>query len=355
MKHIATKLPFSNQSPLVYRTLTDDSILFDIETTGFSARSSSLYLIGCAYRADDGICVEQFLAQEKSDEAEILGMFHAILSRFATLICFNGQGFDLPFLKTKYSSYHMEDPFSSLHILDLYKEISACKKMLSLERLRLKSMEEFLGINRKDCYDGGMLIDIYHQYRMDFDQEKEKMLLLHNYEDVIHMIPLIDLLSYPSILSGNWNLETIAVKNDILSVSITINDAVPVSFSKQNQYASLQASANNVHLLIHLYRGSLCYFFSDYKNYDYLTGEDRAIHKSLSAFVDRSHKQPAKASNCYTKKEGLFVPQPKLLKEPVFYYSYKSKPAYFLCPDELDIKDPFWIAYTLAVIKDLAH
>ena len=45
-----------------------DILFFDIETTGLSPKTSSLYLIGCAYYGDDGWHLRQFFANEKNEE-----------------------------------------------------------------------------------------------------------------------------------------------------------------------------------------------------------------------------------------------------------------------------------------------
>ena len=52
-----------------------EHILFiDIETTGFTARTSKLYLIGCLYYRD-GWQARQYFAEEYSDEQSLLEEF----------------------------------------------------------------------------------------------------------------------------------------------------------------------------------------------------------------------------------------------------------------------------------------
>ena len=55
--------PLENLAPL-------DQILFlDIETTGFLAASSTLYLIGCAYYTEGNWIIRQWFAQTPDEEA----------------------------------------------------------------------------------------------------------------------------------------------------------------------------------------------------------------------------------------------------------------------------------------------
>ncbi|MCR5303741.1 MAG: ribonuclease H-like domain-containing protein [Lachnospiraceae bacterium] len=62
----------------VYNDLPTDPeqvLLVDIETTGFDAVRSDLYLIGCCYH-DGGVWkTDQFFAENKYEQAEILLAF----------------------------------------------------------------------------------------------------------------------------------------------------------------------------------------------------------------------------------------------------------------------------------------
>ena len=53
-----------------------------------------------------------------------------------------------------------------------------------------------------------------------------------------------------------------------------------------------------------------------------------AIHKSVAAYVDKSHRIKAKAATCYTKKSGIFAPWFKEEVTPAFYQNYKDPVSY---------------------------
>ena len=74
--------PFLLDYPL--EKLADPSqILFiDIETTGFTAKSSFLYLIGCAYFEGDTLHTIQWMAETYEQEKELLDTFFSFASRF---------------------------------------------------------------------------------------------------------------------------------------------------------------------------------------------------------------------------------------------------------------------------------
>jgi hypothetical protein len=108
---------------------------------------------------------------------------------------------------------------------------------------------------------------------------------------------------------------------------------LPAAFSTENPY-HLRADTDAAMLQIPITNGILYHFFDNYKDYYYLPLEDQAVHKSVAAYVDPTYRQKAKASNCYIKKSGAFLPQPQTVIRPAFFTSFEDKTPYFLCSDE---------------------
>ena len=88
-------------------------IFVDIETTGFTARSSKLYMIGCGYYEEGDWYVRQYFAETYSEEADIIKEFYSFLSCFKCIIHFNGNKFDIPYLQQKSDLLHLECDFST--------------------------------------------------------------------------------------------------------------------------------------------------------------------------------------------------------------------------------------------------
>ena len=65
MKHWHEEMPFTADNSLAELIFTENSLFFDIETTGFSAARTSLYLIGCAARKENLLIVDQFFAETR--------------------------------------------------------------------------------------------------------------------------------------------------------------------------------------------------------------------------------------------------------------------------------------------------
>ena len=65
---------------------------------------------------------------------------------------------------------------------------------------------------------------------------------------------------------------------------------------------------DRMELSIRVYKGTLKYYYPNYKDYYYLIYEDTAIHKSVGEFVDKDARIKATKETCYTKKDSVFSP-----------------------------------------------
>ena len=197
---------YIKQDNLTDQLFDTHSIFFDIETTGFSPNSSSLYMIGCARRCDKYIYIDQFFAENPAEEEAVLCAFLEILCQYDTIISFNGIGFDIPYLKAKCDTYGLQENFKGFNYLDIFKSVSKLKFLLKLPNYKQKTIEAFLKLSRNDTQSGGELINVYHAYVKQPSEEALQLLLLHNYEDVIGMIDLLSVLSYTEIFNGQYTI-----------------------------------------------------------------------------------------------------------------------------------------------------
>lgn len=206
MKTFHEEIPDLCQDALTDQLFDEHSIFFDIETTGFSPANSTLYMIGCARRKSNRICIDQFFAEKPEEEAEILAAFFQMLSPYTTIITFNGVGFDIPYLKAKADHYKIPEHFRDFEYLDIFKSVSSIKFLLKLENYKQKTIESFLGLKRKDEKTGGDLIHVYFTHVKHPTEETMHLLRIHNYEDVLHMIDLLSVLSYLEVLNGQYTI-----------------------------------------------------------------------------------------------------------------------------------------------------
>lgn len=262
----------------------EDVLFFDIETTGLSARSAGLYLIGVlTYTAAASIAEEsntasssdeaqisavpsahraanaptsstaspdtsapeaaghwtllQYFCEDVADEPAVLQAFFELLRTKKILISYNGDGFDIPFLRHMVEQYGLRAPrphhstalhdrvdcpatdgsaiadarplysFDTVESFDLFKKFRPLKRLLGLPDLKLKSCERFLGIDREDRFTGGELIEVYFEWQKTKVPALLDTLLLHNAEDIANLPNLLPLLRYRALPHSDFQLR----------------------------------------------------------------------------------------------------------------------------------------------------
>lgn len=328
---------FPNTYPLERLGSLQELLFFDIETTGFSGEHSTLYLIGCTCYTSGSWKLIQWFADTREAEAELLHAFFAFLKNFRILIHFNGDSFDIPYLLKRCQFHKLPYDFSQIESVDIYKKIRPYRKLLALESMKQKALEQFLHISRTDRYSGGQLIKVYQDYLITHEPQLYDLLMLHNEDDLKGMPELLPILNYPDFLEHPFRLthETISEEKDklgnphkVLKLTCESDYCIPVPIERHTAPVSMLARDKTLLLTIDLYEGTLKHFYPNYKDYYYLPLEDTAIHKSVGEYVDRTARTRATASTCYTKQCGCFVPQLEPLFEPVMKKEHKDKLTY---------------------------
>lgn len=187
-----------------------DIAYFDIETTGFDKDKEKIILISLGHYDDiDNFSVKQYFADELCEESAVLKAFKEDLMQFDTWCSYNGIAFDEPFIENRFKVNGLVFHKPSKHI-DLYRKIKPYSKQLGLERCNLKSVEKYIGIERHDRIDGGMSVELYSEYIQNKDDELKETILLHNYEDVLNLPQIFNLVHD---IECNQNL----VRNDFIT------------------------------------------------------------------------------------------------------------------------------------------
>ncbi|MCI8373452.1 MAG: ribonuclease H-like domain-containing protein [Lachnospiraceae bacterium] len=319
------------------------AVFFDIETTGFSPSSTKVYLIGCIYFDGTAFQMIQWFSQSSQDEAEVLHSFFTFIQPYQTLIHYNGEGFDMPYLTNRCKAYQLPYDFSAFKSLDLYKLLLPYKEILKLPNLKQKTLEAFLGIERKDLYSGGELISVYYEYLAKPSDSLQEQLLLHNHDDLLGMLRLYPAVSYYHLFHGEiqdvsckLHPYTSAKGESLEEAIFTFTCPLPlpkeISYRKNEYYLSGYGTTSR--LAVQVYTNELKYFFPNYKDYYYLPEEDMSVHKSVAFYVDKNFRTQATAANCYNKKSGRFLPQKTEVIIPYFKQNYKDKQTYFELSDD---------------------
>lgn len=314
--------------PFLRDFLRPGDLFLDIETTGLSRARHTIYLIGMAkVTGAKELLIRQLFAENPGEEANTLDAFRKLLSSegVTRIITFNGNGFDLPFLLARADIHGIPLDFDSFELFDIYREVGKLKKILQLQNYKQKTIEKFLGCDREDLYSGGELIQVYEQFVKTQNPEGKRLLLLHNYEDVLGMDRLLPVLSYQAFFDSDAAVVDAAVETYRDSegearqeLLITLKPPYPLPGERllrhpvSEVYLSLGGDA--VRMRIPVADGAVKLYYADYKNYYYLPAEDMAIHKSVADYVDKAHRQKATPANCYTKTAvtDAFLHSPQL-------------------------------------------
>lgn len=334
-----------------------DNLFFDIETTGFSRTGCFCYLIGVSFTDGRHFTVIQWLAEGASDEPLLIHKFCELAENFSSIIHFNGDNFDIPFLTKRAAIHNIPLNLDNMRSIDLFKHAKGLKSILRLESYNQTTVEHFLGIHRNDTYTGGELIKVYKEYIKN-DQlpakhaDSEKLLLLHNFEDICGLIKISSIVSYNNIINKHISYKDIeytpaydiadeAKQSDNISstayitLSFSLPEELPVSVLLKDEYYVLRAEHSTLKLRLPVITGILKYFYPNYKDYYYLPYEDTAMHKSIAAYVDSECRIKATKETCYTKKHGTFIMIPSYSGDmTVFKKDYNDKNVYLILDPE---------------------
>ncbi len=319
----------------------EDHLLFDIETTGLSAKYNTIYLIGCAYHKGREITLIQYFAKTPAEESEVLRAFLDLCKDFQGLLSFNGIRFDERFILDRCQKLEISAESLPTQHFDIYKACRSMKSVLNLPSYRQKAIESFLGIHREDKYSGGELIAVYQSYCNEPNDEAMALLKLHNYEDVAGMVEILPILSYAHLkdmqidisdlaLSSYTDYQGIPKQELAFTGSTSFRLPAPLRLHTDDYYMVLDD--NTIKGRISLYHEKMYHFLPDVRSYVYLPEEDMVIPKELTSHIAKEKKQKATPATCYIAKVDtyLMVPDTFDCSDDIYFFAreYKDKKSF---------------------------
>lgn len=169
--------------------------ILDIETTGLSRDKSKIILIGILIPHSDYIEIIQLFGDSKDDERDMLLSCLKILKEKSIdyLITYNGDSFDIPFLKKRLDINGIDDElnFYSYDLHKFIKYFSDIEKMTG--SLTQNELEKYMGIShlRKDSIDGKDIPNLYMNFINENDDISLNLILNHNLNDLIQLARLL--------------------------------------------------------------------------------------------------------------------------------------------------------------------
>ncbi|MCL5999268.1 MAG: ribonuclease H-like domain-containing protein [Chloroflexi bacterium] len=187
-----------------------EAIFLDTETTGLAGGTGTLvFLIGVGYFAgNDGrlaegygaedaqhpssFVVDQYFLPDPVHEAAMLGALDEHLTRYHALVTFNGRGFDVPLLETRFTLARIAPSLSDHVHLDLLMPARRTWRV-DVGSCSLSSLEHHvLGVRRDQQDIPGFLIPhLYREYLHSHDPADMQRVMYHNLYDILSMVTLV--------------------------------------------------------------------------------------------------------------------------------------------------------------------
>lgn len=169
----------------------EDLVFLDLETTGTEPSRDLAFVIGVGRASREGFEVEQIAVHHPGEEVAALGALLERLRGVRGVVTFNGQRFDMRFLRTRFARHGLDVAPLELAHFDLY--LLARKAWGRQQpRYRLIDLEQnVLGFGRVDDVPGAEAPRRYARYRQSGDISLIVPVFEHNRHDIVAMFPLL--------------------------------------------------------------------------------------------------------------------------------------------------------------------
>lgn len=165
----------------------------DTETTGLAGGTGTLpFLVGAGtFDADGSFVVRQYFLRSPDEEPAMLLHLAEALDQCEAIVSFNGRGFDLPLLTTRFTLVRMFPHLLTAPHLDLLTPARRIWRS-RLESCSLSSLEyHILDVHRDQAdIDGSLIPQLYFDYVRTGDASEMPRVLYHNAYDILSMVTL---------------------------------------------------------------------------------------------------------------------------------------------------------------------
>ena len=166
-------------------------LFLDTETTGLAGGTGTYaFLVGAGWLEGERLVLAQYFLRDFDDEPALLAALAPLFERASGVVTFNGAGFDLPLLETRFVLAHRRWPEHLPH-LDLLRpsrrvwtaRFADCR-LLTLER-------EVLGLERGDDVPGALIPSLYFDFLRTRRAAPLARVFEHNRQDVLSLVALL--------------------------------------------------------------------------------------------------------------------------------------------------------------------
>ncbi len=170
------------------------ALFLDLETTGLSGGTGVVpFLVGMGYYRNERFYITQYFLGELAEEEKMireLGRFFSEM-KFQSVVTFNGKGFDIPLLETRFILHRQPFPLSGMPHLDfLYPARSLWRH--KHESCRLSHLaREVVGADRSEDIPSAEVPWRYFHYLNTGNFELLEPVLYHNQEDILSLLGVV--------------------------------------------------------------------------------------------------------------------------------------------------------------------
>ena len=165
-------------------------LYLDTETTGLAGGTGTYaFLVGVGFFDGETFEVRQYFMRDLDEEPALLAALDPLLREMDGLVTYNGTGFDLPLLETRFVLARRRWPEAAFH-LDL---LPAARRLWSgrLPDCRLGTVEQHaLGFAREWDLPGALIPSVYFEYLRRKAPGELPRVFEHNRHDILSLAAL---------------------------------------------------------------------------------------------------------------------------------------------------------------------
>jgi uncharacterized protein YprB with RNaseH-like and TPR domain len=170
------------------------ALFIDTETTGLGTGAGVLaFLIGAGYFEHDAFVLRQYFLRDPAEEEATLNHLADWSENFAGLVSFNGRGFDVPVLQSRFILARLRPDILNAPHLDLLPPSRRVWRG-RFENNKLGTLERrVLGVQRsQDDIMSWLIPELYRQYLRGGDNGEMRQVLYHNAVDILSLVVLAE-------------------------------------------------------------------------------------------------------------------------------------------------------------------
>ncbi len=180
--------------PHLHHLSPDQFAFLDTETTGLAGGTGTYaFLVGVGRFEGDRFRLAQFFMRGPAEEPALLAGLSDFLDGCQALVTFNGRGFDVPLLNTRYTLNAIPSPLKAMVQVDLL----LLARRLWRRRLPSRALgyleTAILGAERtSDDVPGWYIPELYFRYLQTGDARPLKGIFYHNAMDILSLAALLN-------------------------------------------------------------------------------------------------------------------------------------------------------------------